>query len=107
MVESSAASFVVSLGGDGRVVAKGPVATVLEEDERFARELEEVESDVEEEDGEGASASAMVVVDEGVEVGRVSWSACEQFFTSMYPRLARSLTASLTVGMYLAAMGGK
>ncbi|KAG2023135.1 ATP-binding cassette transporter [Coprinopsis cinerea AmutBmut pab1-1] len=88
---SSVAEFAVSLGGDGKVLAQGPISEVVKHDKRLIKQVNEEErilhKSEEEIDPKGKappdSADGKLIVEEEVEEGHVSWSAVKMFFSAM------------------------
>jgi ABC-type methionine transport system ATPase subunit len=86
---SPIASFVVSLGTDGRILSQGSLSEALAKDETLAAEIvhettaielnanEEAAADETEGDAVAKPQEGKLIVAEEIAVGRVGWPACE------------------------------
>jgi ABC-type multidrug transport system ATPase subunit len=85
------AHYVISLGGDGRVVAARPPSETALKDrelvEQIAHEQEALELDTDLEEGNGdqkaVAEGAKLVVEEEVQQGHVSWNAIKLFTSAL------------------------
>ncbi|KAK7694256.1 hypothetical protein QCA50_001436 [Cerrena zonata] len=87
------ADFVVSLSPDGRIASQGTLSTALAKDEKLSAQMakeseiiEKVELGVDPEALDKlpkASSDGKLIVDEEIQVGRVSWAAMKLFLTNL------------------------
>jgi hypothetical protein len=90
---SKIADFVVSLGLDGRVHSQGSISDALATDDKLAEEvikeqaiLEKAEAEIESillPADEPKKPDGKLILAEEIDIGRVSWSAMNMFFTAM------------------------
>ncbi|KDQ56808.1 hypothetical protein JAAARDRAFT_36283 [Jaapia argillacea MUCL 33604] len=89
---SPAASFVISLGSDGRILSQGSVSDALAKDQHLSAEVaqEKAEIDKAEEEldsaepaAEGKKGDGKLVVAEEIAEGHVSWSAIKMYLIGM------------------------
>jgi hypothetical protein len=81
---SAVASFVISLGKDGRILSRGTISDALAKDKKLAaqalRDEQQVMQAQKEVDpapvGDRKEADGKLVLKEEIEEGHVSWSAC-------------------------------
>ncbi|KAJ7729547.1 hypothetical protein DFH07DRAFT_850204 [Mycena maculata] len=91
VMTSKIAEFVVSLGLDGRVRSQGTISEALAKDEVLAKEvsrdqetLEAAEKEIDTPPPVGESKKdGKLIVAEEIQIGHVSWSALNLYFTGM------------------------
>jgi hypothetical protein len=76
------ASFAVSIGTDGSIVAQGTVAEVLGADKTIVEELEKdeeaiIKADEKIDQPTDLHGDGKLIVPEEIEEGHVSWDACK------------------------------
>ncbi|KAL0950659.1 hypothetical protein HGRIS_007445 [Hohenbuehelia grisea] len=87
------ASFIVSMGANGRIASHGSVSEVLKEDKALAREVMEEEKAIAKEEAgqvnepkaespEAGSAGKLVIKEE-VKLGHVGWQAWKVYFSAL------------------------
>ncbi|KAJ7290142.1 P-loop containing nucleoside triphosphate hydrolase protein [Mycena rebaudengoi] len=81
----SIASFVVSMGPDGRVLSQGSLSDALAMNKELAREVTEETKDLaaQQEVVERPQASGQLVVAEEIDIGRVSWGATRLYLSAL------------------------
>lgn len=110
------ADFVISVGGDGRILSQGTISDALKSSKTLLEEFRQDQDKVKKSDAEidaepmGAKSSANVVADgklivaEEVEEGHVGWGTCKW---SVACNLDQFLNAQYTtVKLFFNALGG-
>lgn len=85
---SPIADFVVSLGGDGRILSTGSLSKALSKDKKLSAEMKEEKKELQKADNEvdatepdepAKKSDGKLVVAEEVAEGHVGWPACKIF----------------------------
>ena len=101
---SPIADFVVSLGGDGRILSTGSLSKALSKDKKLSAEMKEEKKELQKADNEvdatepdepAKKSDGKLVVAEEVAEGHVGWPACEIFLLALVPKVSYGLRSQV------------